>query len=191
MKDVELLSARRRGSNDPDVVVEKWRAIFPNIDYDTASLWTRMRLATRVLVDASTNAIAPYDLTLPDFDVLAALYREPEPRALTIAALAEATSRTHGSVSVHSKSLGERGLVKRVGTSLDARMSLLQLTRKGIVLVESVIPLIVAAQAEMTATLTHDERRALAGLLRKITQRKQSRRVNARKRLFGASASPS
>jgi DNA-binding MarR family transcriptional regulator len=174
VKDVELLSARRKGSNDPDVVVEKWRAIFPNIDYDTASLWTRMRLATRVLVDATASAIAPYDLTLPDFDVLAAL--------------AEATSRTHGSVSVHSKSLGERGLVKRVGTSLDARMSLLQLTRKGIALVESVIPLIVSAQAEMTVTLTRDERRALAGLLRKITQQKQNRRVNARKRLFGASA---
>jgi DNA-binding MarR family transcriptional regulator len=191
VKDVELLSARRKGSNDPDVVVEKWRAIFPNIDYESASLWTRMRLATRVLVDATTSAIAPYDLTLPDFDVLAALYREPEPRALTIAALAEATSRTHGSVSVHSKSLGERGLVKRVGTSLDARMSLLQLTRKGIALVESVVPLIVSAQAEITVTLTRDERRALAGLLRKITQQKQNRRVNARKRLFGASASPS
>jgi DNA-binding MarR family transcriptional regulator len=188
VKDVELLSARRKGSNDPDVVVEKWRAIFPNIDYESASLWTRMRLATRVLVDATSSAIAPFDLTLPDFDVLAALYREPEPRALTIAALAEATSRTHGSVSVHSKSLGERGLVKRVGTSLDARMSLLQLTRKGIALVESVFPLIVAAQAEITVTLTRDERRALTGLLRRITQQKQNRRVSARKRLFGAGA---
>ncbi len=186
MKDVELSSARRKGSNDPDVVVEKWRAIFPDIDYDTAALWTRMRVATRVLVDATANAIEPFDLTVADFDVLAALYREPEPRALTIAALAEATSRTHGSVSVHSRSMGERGLVKRVETTLDARMSLLQLTRKGIALVEKVVPRIVAAQAEKVVTLTRDERRALADLLRKISEQKQTRQVRARTRLFSA-----
>ncbi len=186
MKDIESLAERRRGSNDPDIVVEKWRAIFPDIDYETASLWTRMRLATRVMVDATANAIAPFNLTVADFDVLAALYREPEPRALTIAALADATSRTHGSVSVHSKSLGERGLVRRVETLLDARMSLLQLTRKGIVLVEKVVPRIVAAQAETAVTLTRDERRALASILRKISRQQQSRRVRARARIFGA-----
>jgi DNA-binding MarR family transcriptional regulator len=188
VKDVELLSARRKGSNDPDVVVEKWRAIFPDIDYETASLWTRMRLATRILVDATATAIAPFGLTVADFDVLAALYREPEPRALSIAALAEATSRTHGSVSVHSKSMGERGLVKRVETSLDARMSLLQLTRKGSMLVEKVVPRIVAAQAETAVTLTRDERRTLAGILRKISRQEQNTRERARRRLFGTGA---
>lgn len=188
MKDVELLSARRKGSNDPDVVVEKWRAIFPDIDYETASLWTRMRLATRILVDSTATAIAPFGLTVADFDVLAALYREPEPRALSIAALAEATSRTHGSVSVHSKSMGERGLVKRVETSLDARMSLLQLTRKGSMLVEKVVPRIVAAQAETAVTLTRDERRTLAGILRKISRQEQNTRERARRRLFGTGA---
>ncbi len=186
MKNVEVLSARRKGSNDPDIVVEKWRALYPDIDYETASLWTRMRLATRVLVDATATAIAPFNLTIADFDVLAALYREPEPRALTVAALAEATSRTHGSVSVHSKSMGERGLIKRVETSLDARMSLLQITRKGASLVEKVVPLIVTAQAEMTVTLTRDERRALAGLLRKISRQQQNTRERARRRLFPA-----
>jgi len=160
--------ARHAGSNDPDVIVAQWRAIFPDLDYDTASLWTRMRRATKVVVDASATAITPFELTVADFDMLAALYREPPPRVLTIAALAEATSRTHGSVSVHAKSMSERGLIKRLEASVDARLSPLQLTRKGLTLVEKIVPAIVAAQTEIMAELTRGERRELATLLRKI-----------------------
>jgi DNA-binding MarR family transcriptional regulator len=168
MKDAASESARHVGSNDPDVIVAKWRAIFPDLDYDTASIWTRMRRATKVLVDASAAAINPFELTVADFDMLAALYREPLPRVLTIAALAEATSRTHGSVSVHAKSMSERGLIKRLEASIDARLSPLQLTRKGVSLVEKIVPAIVAAQTEIMAELTRGERRDLATLLRKI-----------------------
>jgi DNA-binding MarR family transcriptional regulator len=84
--------------------------------------------------------------------------------------------------------MGERGLVKRVETSLDARMSLLQLTRKGSMLVEKVVPRIVAAQAETAVTLTRDERRTLAGILRKISRQEQNTRERARRRLFGTGA---
>jgi len=186
MKDAGGPAERNGGSNDPDVVVAKWRAIFPDLDYDTASLWTRMRRATKALVEASASAINPFDLTVADFDMLAALYREPQPRVLTIAALAEATSRTHGSVSVHAKSMSERGLIKRLEASIDARLSPLQLTRKGMTLVEKIVPEIARAQAEMTVRLTRDERRQLAALLRKIgkaptvTRRGTSRRAAAR-----------
>jgi DNA-binding MarR family transcriptional regulator len=172
MKEGSREAPRHAGSNDPDVVVAKWRAIFPDLDYDTSSLWTRMRRVTKVLVDASAAAIAPFGLTVADFDVLAALYREAPPRVLTVAALAEATSRTHGSVSVHAKSMSERGLIKRLEASIDARLSPLQLTRKGITLVEKIVPEIVAAQAEMTSQLTGDERRQLTTLLRKIGLRR-------------------
>ncbi len=168
MKAVASGLARHGGSNDPDVIVAQWRAIFPDLDYDTASLWTRMRRATKVLVDASATAITPFELTVADFDMLAALYREPPPRVLTIAALAEATSRTHGSVSVHAKSMSDRGLIKRLEASVDARLSPLQLTRKGVTLVEKIVPEIVAAQTEMLTELTRGERRELAMLLRKI-----------------------
>jgi DNA-binding MarR family transcriptional regulator len=164
---------------DPDVVVAKWRALHPDLDYDTASIWTRMRHATKALVDASARAITPFELTIADFDTLAALYREPLPRVLTVAALAEATSRTHGSVSVHAKSMSERGLIKRLEASSDARSSPVQLTRKGVTLVEKIFPKIVAAQAEMTVHLTREERRQLATLLRKIGDSPTSSRRGA------------
>jgi DNA-binding MarR family transcriptional regulator len=159
---------RFNGSNDPDVIVEKWRAIHPDLDYDTSALWTRMRSATRKLVDASAEVLAHFNITVADFDMLAALYREPRPRVLTIAALAEATSRTHGSVSVHTRSMSDRGFIQRLEATGDARLSPVQLTRKGAHLVEKILPEIVSAQAAMTAGLTPDERVQLADLLRKI-----------------------
>ncbi len=172
MKDAGCSREGHGKGNDPDVVVAKWRERFPDLDYDTASLWTRMRHATKALVDASVKAITPFELTIADFDSLAALYREPLPRVLTVAALAEATSRTHGSVSVHAKSMSERGLIKRLEAPTDARSSPLQLTRKGVTLVEKIVPAIVAAQAEMTVQLTREERRQLTTLLRKIGLRR-------------------
>jgi DNA-binding MarR family transcriptional regulator len=171
---------RFNGSNDPDVIVEKWRAIHPDLDYDASSLWTRMRIATRKLVDASAEVLARFSITVADFDMLAALYREPRPRVLTIAALAEATSRTHGSVSVHTRSMTERGLIQRLEATGDARLSPVQLTRKGVLLVEKIIPEIVSAQVEMTAGMTHKERVQLAALLRKIGEPSVAPRLAAK-----------
>jgi DNA-binding MarR family transcriptional regulator len=82
--------------------------------------------------------------------------------------------------------MSERGLIKRLEASIDARLSPLQLTRKGMTLVEKIVPEVARAQAEMTVRLTRDERRQLAALLRKIgkaptvTRRGTSRRAAAR-----------
>ena len=61
MRDAARSQEGHGRGNDPDVVVAKWRERYPDLDYDTASLWTRMRHATKALVDASVKAITPYD----------------------------------------------------------------------------------------------------------------------------------
>lgn len=70
-----------------------------------------------------------YDTTLPRFDVLAALYREPQ--GLRMSALSRALLVSNGNVTVVVRQLQERGLVKSQANPADGRSAIVSLTSSG------------------------------------------------------------
>ena len=70
-----------------------------------------------------------YDTTLPRFDVLAALYREPE--GLRMSTLSRALLVSNGNVTVVVRQLQERGLVKSQANPADGRSAIVSLTASG------------------------------------------------------------
>lgn len=70
-----------------------------------------------------------FDTTLPRFDVLAALYREPQ--GLRMSTLSKALLVSNGNVTVVVRQLQERGLVKSQTNPADGRSAIVSLTPSG------------------------------------------------------------
>lgn len=70
-----------------------------------------------------------YDTTMPRFDVLAALYREPQ--GLRMSTLSRALLVSNGNVTVVVRQLQERGLVKSQANPADGRSAIVSLTPSG------------------------------------------------------------
>jgi DNA-binding MarR family transcriptional regulator len=73
--------------------------------------------------------VARFDTTLPRFDVMAALDREPE--GLTMSALSEHLLVSNGNVTAIVARLVEDGLVTRTQEKSDRRVLRVKLTAKG------------------------------------------------------------
>ncbi len=106
-----------------------------------------------------------FDLSIPQWRILATLQAEPD---LTASDLAAATSLDKVSVSRALTGLVERELVQRNPHRHDARSSILRLSRKGSALFRRIAPLALAREADWLAPLTDSERDQFLLLLGKL-----------------------
>jgi DNA-binding MarR family transcriptional regulator len=100
--------------------------------HDTARLrvWLRLlRLTRRVGAELRERLRLEFDTTLPQFDVLAALYRSE--KGLKMSALSEALMVSNGNVTGIVERLVEQGLVARAPAANDRRVTLVALTPAG------------------------------------------------------------
>jgi DNA-binding MarR family transcriptional regulator len=151
-----------------DRVLSQWAATSPDLDTTPVGVIARLGRAT-AYVDAGVNAkLAQFGLTRAAWDVLASLRREDPPHRLSPTRLYQALMRSSGAMTHRLASLERDGLVKRVADPGDGRGMLVQLTRKGVNLVDRVAPAHLANERELLAPLSDDERRQLSELLRKL-----------------------
>jgi DNA-binding MarR family transcriptional regulator len=124
------------------------------------------RLAAEVSSALSDEYQARYGLDIPSWRVLATLgFR----RDACSAQFISDCTRTHKStISRAVTALTERGIVERVENADDRREFRLQLTRKGKVLYEELIPRLLRREQEIFACLSREEREELARLLGKV-----------------------
>jgi DNA-binding MarR family transcriptional regulator len=93
-------------------------------------LWLRLLRATRrVENDLRERLRTQHDTTMPRFDVLAALYREPA--GLKMSALSRMMMVSNGNVTGIVDRLVEDGLLERVAIAGDRRAILVRLTDEG------------------------------------------------------------
>ncbi|MCO5099950.1 MAG: MarR family transcriptional regulator [Burkholderiaceae bacterium] len=109
--------------------------------------------------------IGSYDLTAPQFAVLARLY---ERGALSQNRLGRLVAMEPANIHVIVKRLSLRGLVITERAPDDARLVLARLTREGAALAERLIPLEIDAGAATLASLSATERRELLRLLDRV-----------------------
>lgn len=99
-------------------------------DKQRLRLWLRLlSCATAIEKKARAMLVARFDTTLPRFDVMAALDREPD--GLTMSALSEHLLVSNGNVTAIVARLVEDGLVTRLQDKSDRRVLRVKLTAKG------------------------------------------------------------
>jgi DNA-binding MarR family transcriptional regulator len=154
-------------SDHIDKVVQLWKAERP--DYDLAPVEIIGR-AGRIMehVDRALEAkFEEFQVSRASFDVLVALRRNGSPYELTQRELMRSLFRTSGSMSLRIDSLEKQGFVKRRPDSDDRRSVFVELTPKGIELLEVLIPEHFENENNLLAGLTRTERAQLIVLLRK------------------------
>lgn len=126
---------------------------------EAASLISRERLAP---------LFARFGLQQGEFDVLATLRRSGAPYALTPTELYEATMVTSGAMTARLDRLEKAGLIRRAPHPSDRRGVVVELTAKGLALVDEALAAHVANEHQILAGLTGQDRDMLARLLEKL-----------------------
>jgi DNA-binding MarR family transcriptional regulator len=119
---------------------------------------------------AMTRALAPFDLTLPQYNVLTILRFQGELPTFQIAArMVEATPGITRLVTT----LDAKGYVRRSQSAGDRRQQLCSLTAAGRKIVDAAIPPFTAAQRRLIADLEAPEALQLTALLRRVPPRQR------------------
>ena len=151
-----------------DRVRAQWAAVRPDLDTEAFAVIGRLGRAA-AYVDGRINAgLAEFGLTREAWDVLASLRRAGPPHRLSPTELYLELMRSSGAMTHRLASLERSRLIKRLPDPQDGRSMLVELTRKGLALVERVAPQHLANERALLATLDDDERRVLAGTLRRL-----------------------
>ncbi|MBO9535192.1 MarR family transcriptional regulator [Herbaspirillum sp.] len=122
-----------------DAILEQWRVERPDLDASPMGPIGRIKRCAMLLEQRLESGFAPFDLNLWEFDMLATLRRAGAPYRLSPTELFSALMVTSGTMTHRLKRLETRELVERVPNEQDARSMLVQLTRKGLALINRAV----------------------------------------------------
>jgi DNA-binding MarR family transcriptional regulator len=150
-----------------DRVVSKWAKERPDYDLTPVQIIGRTGRIFEHVDSALEAKFEEFGITRASFDVLATLKRNGHPYRLSQRELMRSLLRTSGSMSVRIDAMERQGLVVREGDTEDRRATLVAITRKGIELLEKVIPEHLLNEERLLAGLSVHDRKQLTRLLRK------------------------
>ncbi|MDH3983868.1 MAG: MarR family transcriptional regulator [Gammaproteobacteria bacterium] len=151
-----------------DDILEQWSDERPELDTASLGVVIRVTSLNRAFLRQATEALAPLDLELFEYDVLSALRRQGRPYALPATGIARETGLSSGAMTNRIDKLESRGLVIRKGDKGDRRAVIVSLTAAGKRAIDDAIQLRLEAADESLRGLTSRERNELARLLRKV-----------------------
>jgi len=149
--------------------IEQWKRERPDLDVSPMGVLGRLNEASSLIArDRLAPLFARFGLQAGEFDVLATLRRSGSPYALTPTDLYEATMVTSGAMTNRLDRLEKAGLILRGPHPNDRRGIVVQLTEKGLALIDEALTAHVANEHEILAALTPAERETLSRLLEKL-----------------------
>ncbi|GLQ82045.1 MarR family transcriptional regulator [Mesorhizobium huakuii] len=149
--------------------IEQWKRERPDLDVSPMGVLGRLNEASSLIArDRLAPLFARFGLQAGEFDVLATLRRSGSPYALTPTALYEATMVTSGAMTNRLDRLEKAGLTQRGPHPNDRRGIVVQLTEKGLALIDEALTAHVANEHEILAGLSDAERETLSHLLEKL-----------------------
>ncbi|KRB21406.1 MULTISPECIES: MarR family winged helix-turn-helix transcriptional regulator [Mesorhizobium] len=149
--------------------IEQWKRERPDLNVSPMAVLGRLNEASSLIArDRLAPLFARFGLQAGEFDVLATLRRSGAPYALTPTALYEATMVTSGAMTNRLDRLEKAGLILRGPHPNDRRGIVVQLTGKGLALIDEALTAHVANEHEILADLSDAEREMLARLLGKL-----------------------
>lgn len=127
-------------------------------------MWLRMLTCTTMIErNLRSQLKANFDTSMPRFDALAQLYREPD--GMTMGQLSKHMMVTNGNVTWLIDRLVDDGLAERVPAPADRRAHIVRLTEKGTEQFEKMMPDHHSWIHTLLADMDSDDLEALQGLL--------------------------
>lgn len=149
--------------------VEQWRRERPDVDANVMATVGRL-LEAALLIDRTR--LAPlalrFGLQTGEFDVIATLRRSGKPYELTPKQLYEALMLSSGAMTSRLDRLEHAELIERRASTRDRRSVDIRLTKKGIALIDEILPHLIANEQEALASLSQREQAQLDHLLQKL-----------------------
>jgi DNA-binding MarR family transcriptional regulator len=149
-------------------IVEQWSRERPDLDPSGFEVVGRILVLAEHLKRRVGEALAPLELGLWGFDVLATLRRQGEPFRLTPTELSQATMLTSGAMTNRLDRLEAAGLVRRDRNPDDRRGVHVVLTERGRELVDQAIAVRFDEATDAVTVLNEREREEAAALLAKL-----------------------
>ncbi|PIW30184.1 MAG: MarR family transcriptional regulator [Rhodospirillales bacterium CG15_BIG_FIL_POST_REV_8_21_14_020_66_15] len=151
-----------------DRILAEWIRERPELDVRPMSVIGRVRRLGTFFLRRMEDTWARYGLNVAGFDVLSTLLRVGPPYSLSPGELLASTMVTSGTMTHRIDQLERAGLVVRRANREDGRSVLIALTDRGRRLIEEALAAHVETQGRLVSSLTPEERRTLAALLKKM-----------------------
>lgn len=152
-------------------VVERWSALDSQLDFQPYLVTGRIsRIATH-LARRQEDVFGRYGLNRGEVGVLSALRTAGPPHQLSPTRLVKGLMLSSAGMTSRLDRLEQRGLVSRASDPNDRRGILVQLTPRGLAMVDLVVAANTREEKELIAGLTPGEVGSLAGLLQKVLSR--------------------
>lgn len=131
--------SNQRQRDAVDAILEQWREERPDLDASPMGPIGRIKRCAALLDSRLEFAFTKFELNLWEFDMLATLRRAGAPYRLSPTALFSTLMVTSGTMTHRLNRLASRSLIERVPNEQDARSSLVQLTDKGLALINRAV----------------------------------------------------
>jgi DNA-binding MarR family transcriptional regulator len=154
-----------------DDAVAGWVHERPDLDFEVMGTFLRLAQVMRLGARGLESALAVLDLTLGEFDVLAALRRNGAGAARTPSYLARVSMVSPGGMTNRLDRLERAGLIARRPDPSDRRGSLVSLTAAGTRRADAAIEAVVAGEEHLAAGISAAERVRLDRILDKLLAR--------------------
>jgi DNA-binding MarR family transcriptional regulator len=153
-----------------DTIIAQWKRERQELDTQPMALIGRLKRVSQYLTVGMGKTFKQFGLNSASFDVLATLRRSGEPFALSPSELMKTMMITSGTMTNRLDQLEKVQLVERIKNPKDGRGFLIQLTQKGMVLINKVMTSHVETQKSLVSALSEDERQQLNNLLHRFLE---------------------
>ncbi|WP_405639254.1 MarR family winged helix-turn-helix transcriptional regulator [Streptomyces uncialis] len=164
-------TAREDTPDEVDRIIAEWRRERPGLDADSIDVVGRITRCGVLVRNLSNRMYDRHSINQSIFDVLASLRRMGPPYRKTARELAASSLLTSGGMTMRLDRMERDGLIRRIRSAEDRRSVYAELTPAGFALIDRIIDDHLEREREMLRTLDPDERRQLAGLLKKLETR--------------------
>jgi len=154
-----------------DLIREQWSRERPDLDSSGFALVGRLLLLGKLLERRVAQVLAPLELQMWAFDVLATLRRQGAPYRLTPTELSRATLLTPGAMTNRIDRLEAAGLVTREAEPTDRRGIRVALTESGLELVDRAIAARFEEAEDAVRGISGRDRASLEKVLRRLLVR--------------------
>lgn len=153
-----------------DTIIEQWQRERPDLDPASIRLFGVLVQAHVTTTPYINRALTRHKLTRGSFDVLSALRRAGPPFSLTPKRLAESLMLSGAGMTSRLDTLEAMNLIARLPEPSDRRSLKIQLTHKGVKLIDDVIPDVLKAQWALVTKFGVSETSLLISLLTRLTE---------------------
>lgn len=180
-----LKEARRGGTEQVapretvNQILAQWQRERPDLDPAPMRLFGLLAQAHLLTTPYLNEILAQWELSRGTFDVLAALRRSGPPYSLMPKQLSESLMLSGAGMTSRMDRLEAQHLIARLPEPSDRRSLRIQLTQRGMRLIDEVIPRVVEAQWAAAEALGLDKTNNLIDLLGAFTDALSERRMGA------------